>query len=101
MSGDIYGKMAQAVFTSKVIIMCLSEQYEMSDNCQYEYEYAAKKKKNFVPVMVQQDYKPRGGFTLDMILARSDLYFELSEEKEFKENIPVVLKAIQGILKKM
>ena len=100
MSGDIYGKMAQAVFKSKIIIMCLSEKYELSDNCKFEYEYAAKKKKNFVPVMVQKDYEPRGGFSLDMILG-SKLYYMLSEDNEFKENIPDVLKAIQEQLKKM
>ncbi|KAJ3254149.1 hypothetical protein HDU77_004200 [Chytriomyces hyalinus] len=56
MSGNVYGKMAEAVLGSKVVIPCLSASYEASGNCKRELGFAADQTrtgKKIVPVRME------------------------------------------------
>ena len=57
---------ANAVDHSEFILMCMSETYRRSANCQSEAEYAFNSKKHIVPIKMKNGYKPDGwlGFIL-------------------------------------
>ncbi|KAJ3205554.1 hypothetical protein HDU82_005127 [Entophlyctis luteolus] len=72
MSGNVYGKMADAVLGSKVIIPCLSSSYETSGNCKRELGFAADQTRNgkkIVPVRLDD-----GPFTWTALITSGLLY---------------------------
>ena len=60
MSSNIIDGMANAVETSKVILVCYSTEYKESSNCRAELEYAFSNGKRLVPVRMQEKYPPDG-----------------------------------------
>ena len=60
MSSNIIDGMANAVETSKVILVCYSTEYKESSNCRAELEYAFSNGKHLVPVRMQEKYRPDG-----------------------------------------
>ena len=100
MAGNIFQRMAEAVINSKIIIFCCSREYEQSDNCRREYEYAAKKKKPFIPIFVEDNFEPSDGDSLDIILGMK-LYYKLEKETDFKQNMPKILQSVKDTLKKL
>ncbi|CAK9095224.1 Dynein regulatory complex subunit 5 (T-complex-associated testis-expressed protein 1) (Tcte-1) [Durusdinium trenchii] len=75
MSSNIYERMADAIKTSKVVILCASHEYRLSPNCQREACFAADNGKKLVPVIVQDGYRPEDwlGFVIAGLL-----YYDLS-----------------------
>ena len=53
--------MAEAVENSDVIILCITEKYRQSINCQAEAQYAFKLKKYIVPLILQKGYNNING----------------------------------------
>ena len=73
MRGDINRAMAGAIHQSKVVILCLSKKYELSHNCKKEYGLVDKKRKPFVPIMMEKfDYEEVSA--LETILG-NELYY--------------------------
>ena len=60
MGGSTLEAMARAVENSSVVLVCLSHQYKESPNCRSEAEYAYQLRKDIIPLMMQQNYKPDG-----------------------------------------
>ncbi|XP_077993207.1 uncharacterized protein LOC144447176 [Glandiceps talaboti] len=60
MGGSTLQAMAEAVENSAVILMCLSQKYKDSPNCRVEAEYAFQLRRDVVPLMVEDRYKPSG-----------------------------------------
>lgn len=91
MQGSIFQKMAEAVEDSRVVLICYSQAYKNSNNCQDEAEYAKTLKKKIIPVLMQEGYKPDGwlGF-----IVGSKRYYDLSNKKSFELNMPALLKEI-------
>ena len=67
---DIYGEsldsMAKAVECASCVLMCVTEKYRQSVDCQGEAEYAFKRKKTIIPIIMQSGYEPQGW--LDFII---------------------------------
>lgn len=81
MSGDVYSAMASAIDSSDCILLCISESYFNSSNCQKEARYASDKRKTIIPIKVESKYKTEGW--LSFIIA-GKLYFRISQsENEF------------------
>ncbi|XP_072051437.1 uncharacterized protein [Amphiura filiformis] len=57
---DILNSMADAVEKSEIVLIFMSEAYKNSQNCRTEAEYAYKKKKKVIPLLVEQGYDPDG-----------------------------------------
>ncbi|KAJ3127430.1 hypothetical protein HK100_009758 [Physocladia obscura] len=79
MSGNVYGKMADAVLGSKVIIPCLSITYESSGNCKRELGFAADQTrtgKKIVPVRLDD-----GPFTWTALITSGLLYTYIGENE--------------------
>ncbi|CAF3477787.1 unnamed protein product [Rotaria sordida] len=66
MHGSTIQAMANAVENAEFILMCMSETYKRSANCQSEAEYAFNRKKHIVPIKMKKDYVADGwlGFIL-------------------------------------
>jgi len=62
MHGDSLEAMAQAVENASVILMCVTEKYRASANCQGEAQYSFRCGKNIVPCIMQQGYESVGGW---------------------------------------
>ena len=58
--GSTLEAMARAVENSSVVLVCVSHQYKESPNCRSEAEYAYQLRKDIIPLMMQQNYKPDG-----------------------------------------
>lgn len=55
--GSSLDSMAQAVENSKCVLMCVTEKYRQSLNCQAEAQYAFKLKKHIIPVIMEKGYE--------------------------------------------
>ncbi|CAF4998765.1 unnamed protein product, partial [Rotaria sp. Silwood1] len=60
MHGSIIDSMASAVENSNTVLMCMSETYKRSENCKAEAEYARKRKRSIIPLMMREKYDPDG-----------------------------------------
>jgi len=58
---DIHGSsleaMAQAVENSSCVLMCVTERYRQSINCQAEAQYAFKMNKKIIPIIMESGYE--------------------------------------------
>jgi hypothetical protein len=60
MHGNVMDAMAQAIERSHTIIICMSEEYRISNYCRAEAHYAFQRQRKIVPVLLQKHYKPDG-----------------------------------------
>ncbi|CAF1547002.1 unnamed protein product, partial [Rotaria sordida] len=60
MHGNVMDAMAQAIEQSHTIIICMSEQYQKSNYCRAEANYAYQKQRKIIPIIVEKHYKPDG-----------------------------------------
>ena len=93
---SINKRMAEAVKGAKIIVLCVTEQYEVSHNCIKEYKYVDKLQKPFVVAYLQKGYRAKVGEELDFIIS-DKLYYALHEEV-FEENISKLIEGIKRTL---
>lgn len=92
MTGDLYTAMANAIDRSDIILLCISESYFHSQNCQKEARYAADRNKVIIPIIVTPKYTPKEW--LRFIIA-GKLYFRLAgSETQFNTTYDKLLKEI-------
>ncbi len=58
--GSSLESMAHAVENSLCVLMCMTEKYKMSPYCRAEAEYTFQLGRPFVPLIMQDNYKPDG-----------------------------------------
>ena len=67
---DIHGSsldaMAKAVEDASCVLMCVTEKYRQSVNCQAEAQYAFKLNKMIIPIIMQSGFEPQGWLGLIM-----------------------------------
>ncbi|KXJ21747.1 uncharacterized protein LOC110253730 [Exaiptasia diaphana] len=76
MGGSTLEAMARAVENSAVVLVCVSQKYKESSNCRSEAEYAFQLKKDIVPLMMENNYRPDGW--LGMIMG-SKLWIDFAQ----------------------
>ncbi|XP_050407278.1 uncharacterized protein LOC130010374 isoform X1 [Patella vulgata] len=92
MEGSTLDAMAKAVEQAEIVIMCMSRKYKNSENCRAEAEYAFKKKRRIIPILMETAYEPDGW--LGMIQG-SKLWYDFSDEKLMNSNVGRFLKAVK------
>ena len=60
MDGNIYESMAEAIETSDVVLVLLSNEYCDSEACKLECSYAFKKSKYIIPIKSVKNFTPSG-----------------------------------------
>ncbi|CAK8687429.1 unnamed protein product [Clavelina lepadiformis] len=90
MRGDIYDKMYEAVDNAYLVLMFLSENYKLRENCQREGKLAADKRKRIIPIITQDNYKMEGWTAL---LVSGKLYYDFSKES-FEDNFDKLIQEI-------
>ncbi|CAF4115588.1 unnamed protein product [Rotaria sordida] len=78
MHGSTIDSMAEAIEKSDIVLMCMSETYKRSENCKAEAEYARKRKRCIIPLMMREKYDPDGwlGF-----ICGQKLYIDFTQYK--------------------
>lgn len=92
MAGDLLEAMADAVEKSAVVLICLSEKYKDSQNCRSEAQYAYKRKRPVIPLLVQDGYDPDGWLGL---IVGTKLYYKFCSDKD--TDVEGLLKGIREI----
>ncbi|KAL3855723.1 hypothetical protein ACJMK2_014928 [Sinanodonta woodiana] len=89
MGGSTVAAMAEAVEKSHVVLICMSQQYKESQNCEKEAEYAFQLKKEVVALKMEPNYKPNGwlGF-----IVGADLFYDFGGKYIFKTKCEELLK---------
>lgn len=67
MRNRVRDAMAEAVESSKIVIICLSDSYTNSSACRAEAEYAFGSNRDVIPIYVQQNFRIRKGWLAMMI----------------------------------
>ncbi|XP_059146059.1 uncharacterized protein LOC131933297 isoform X2 [Physella acuta] len=97
MEGSTLEAMAEGILGSDLILICMSESYFNSQNCRSEAEYAYKKKRKIIPLILERGYKPQGW--LDFLIG-SELYLDFTQEP-FDEKAKKLKSDIKSKLKKI
>ena len=95
MTGDIFKRMAEAVEGAEIIIVCMSTKYQLSENCNKEFEYAQVKKKTIIPIKMEKDFNAGGSLGL---ITAGKLYIDFSNMSKFNENMKNLKKEIEAHL---
>jgi hypothetical protein len=82
--------MADAVENAEFVILCMSDSYKRSVYCQAEAEYAFHCKRNLLPLIVRQGYRPDGWLGL---IISSRIYVDFGRV-EFKNACELIVKEI-------
>eukprot|EP00055_Hartaetosiga_balthica_P014038 m.75028 g.75028 ORF g.75028 m.75028 type:complete len:867 (+) comp8467_c1_seq1:71-2671(+) len=90
MGGSILEAMAAAVEQADVVVVCLCEEYFLSNACRTEAQYAYKRKKPLVFIRVE-DYDPTGWLGA---LCGTNLYVDFIQENDYNNQVPQLLKEI-------
>ncbi|XP_052267989.1 uncharacterized protein LOC127869450 isoform X1 [Dreissena polymorpha] len=93
MGGSTLDAMAHAIENAAVVLICMSEKYKQSPNCRTEAEYTYQLKKEYIPLMMQQKYRPDGW--LGLILG-AKLFFDFSGKYPFEKPFTGLLKELRG-----
>ncbi|CAF3436539.1 unnamed protein product [Rotaria socialis] len=94
MHGNILDAMSDAIESSTIFLMCLTEKYKDSPSCRLECEYAYQRKKHIIPLLLQANYKPDGW--LGIILG-SKLYINYAK-KPFEAAYSETLGELQATM---
>jgi hypothetical protein len=89
--GSSLESMARAVESSDFVLMCVTEKYRQSVNCQAEAQYAFKLKKKIVPLIMQKGYENVDGW-LGIIMG--DKIFVNFNKHSFEQCITIMLKEL-------
>ncbi|KAJ3114697.1 hypothetical protein HK098_007207, partial [Nowakowskiella sp. JEL0407] len=99
MEGNMYDAMRDAIISSKVVVSCLTGQYDKSDNCKRELSYAAglrKPSKTIVPIRLDE-----GPFTWSELITAGNIYIDFNNVPiaEWDTKIKALVKEIRAAIK--
>ncbi|XP_072022082.1 uncharacterized protein [Amphiura filiformis] len=86
MAGNMDDKMSEAVENAYAILMCVSENYQKSDNCKKEAQYAFFLKKPIV-ILKYDRHTPTGWLGLQI---NNLLYYDVQTEEAMMGNLPKI-----------
>jgi hypothetical protein len=92
MHGNTLESMAHAVEQASLLVICMTDKYKQSPNCQSEAEYAYRLKKPFVPIVLQSKYKPDGWLGM---LVGARVYVDFTK-KDFLSNMKLLVNEIEA-----
>ena len=75
MRGHTMQAMAKAVEQASCVLICMTRKYSESYNCKYEADYVVKRKKSYVPLLMEKGFDPTGWYKNDIILKRIKVEF--------------------------
>jgi hypothetical protein len=94
MVGSSLEAMASAVESSQVVLICMSRKYKESANCRLEAEYAFRRKKALIPLMMQPQYDADGWLGA---VVGTKIWYTVTRI----EDVPDAVKGLMKELKKL
>jgi hypothetical protein len=91
MYGSTLQSMAQAIESSNIILICMSNPYKQSAYCRSEAEYAYTRQRHLIPLVMEKKYRPDGwlGF-----ICASKMYVDFTKT-EFEQAFQKLISQIQ------
>ncbi len=91
MYGSTLQSMAQAIESSDIILLCMSNPYKQSAYCQSEAEYAYARQRHIIPLVMEKKYRPDGwlGF-----ICASKMYVDFTKT-DFEQAFQKLISQIQ------
>ncbi|KAL4613337.1 hypothetical protein GN956_G22622 [Arapaima gigas] len=93
MAGSTLQAMAEAVEKASVVLIGVSAKYKDSPNCRTEAEYTFELRKEIIPLMMEQNYKPDGWLGA---LLGAKLWIDFSKHCNFEESIKQLIRDINS-----
>ena len=93
MGGSTLEAMAKAVENAAVVLVCVSQRYKESPNCRSEAEYAYQLKKDIIPLMMQDKYKPNGWLG---ILLGTKMWIGFQSKQVVNSGVAALIKELRG-----
>jgi len=94
MKGYIMDDMATAVENASCLIVCLSRKYKISPNTRRECDYALQLGKDFIPLMMEKNFKPDGWLG---IFLGTKLYTEFTDENLFEHKMKDLCSRLRNV----
>ncbi|XP_070554354.1 uncharacterized protein [Ptychodera flava] len=91
MGGSTVEAMAGAVQGSDVVLICMSQEYQDSNPCRSEAIYSYKRNKDYIPILVQSNFRPDGW--LDFLVS-DKLYYDFSTNEKMEEHFPKFMEEL-------
>ncbi|XP_064636799.1 uncharacterized protein LOC135493401 isoform X2 [Lineus longissimus] len=91
MAGSILEAMADAVEGACIVLICCSKKYKDSQNCRAEAEYTYKKKKEFIPLIVENRYSADGWLG---IMLGTKMYYNFTRSDGFEDKFKELTRAL-------
>jgi hypothetical protein len=92
MHGNVMDAMAQAIEQSKMVLICMSEQYRRSNYCRAEAYYAFQRQLKIVPILLQEHYKPDGW----LLFLVGQLFYVDFTKNEFSQAMNMLFKELNA-----
>ncbi len=91
MYGSTLQSMAQAIESSTIILICMSNPYKQSAYCRSEAEYAFTRQRHIIPLVMEKKYRPDGwlGF-----ICASKMYVDFTKT-DFEQAFQKLISQIQ------
>jgi len=96
MKGYIMDDMATAVENASYLIICLSRRYKNSPNTRRECDYAFQLGKDFIPLMMEENYKPDGWLG---ILLGTKLWTDFTDGNLFEHKMKDLCSRLGNVCK--
>ena len=93
MGGSTLDAMAKAVENAAVVLVCVSQRYKESPNCRSEGEYAYRRQKDIIPLMMQRNYTPDGWLG---ILVGTKLWIDFQNKQAINSGVAKLIKELGG-----
>ncbi|XP_071944412.1 uncharacterized protein [Antedon mediterranea] len=80
---------------SNIVLICLSEDYEKSDNCKFECRKIQKHKRPFIPLKMEKYIPEKNSKVQQLVKGKSRLYIDFTNNMEFNDNVKKLIKCIK------
>jgi len=93
---ELYTAIEKGIRAAKVVIVCISNEYALSTNCNREINLAADLKKMIIPIIVSNgvEWPPKGIATA----IAGKVYIDFSDPSKFDENMAVLIEKTDSLL---
>ncbi len=88
---NIMDGMVQGIEQSRIIILCMSEEYKRNNYCRAEAQYAFQKKLKIIPILIEKYYKPDGWL---LFLIGSLVYIDFTKY-QFSHAVQLLLNQLK------
>jgi len=93
---DLFSAIQVGINQAEVVIICVSDQYAQSNNCQQELLQLVTCKKPIIPIVVGETM--RWQLTRCGLLLSMEIYIDFRDPSKFNSNMDILIRRLMKIL---